>query len=292
MIRVERGHAAKLSVTALDLDTPADADPAPTLTIVDWAGDPVATPSVAQSTEDDTPVVGTYEATFPAQSDVGLFTATWSMTVGGRVQPIRQEIAVVGARAFTLWQLRSLPDLDTPLRYTAAHLEEARTWVEDLIERVCRTSFSERLWVDRHARRTEQLDGGLWGVELDNGWATRLVAATVDTDPVDGAALAPSARYVTAPSWPTGASTTIAYVTAYTTSWPTDLQDAALTAARYHLIGKHSRSGVTERQRTITNEAGTIGLSFAGGRDHPTGLDEVDAVIAHYALLAEPPLIA
>lgn len=62
---------------------------------------------------------------------------------------------------------------------------------------------------------------------------------------------------------------------------PADLRDAALAAAADRLLRENSP--VSSRARSITNDIGiTQQLSYAG-EAHPTGLDEVDAVIIAHA---------
>ena len=62
---------------------------------------------------------------------------------------------------------------------------------------------------------------------------------------------------------------------------PADLRDAAITAAADALLRRGSTLG--PRVRSATNDAGvTQQFSFAG-EGHPTGIDEVDAVIMAYS---------
>lgn len=59
---------------------------------------------------------------------------------------------------------------------------------------------------------------------------------------------------------------------------PADLRREAITAAAYGLsAGSDTLAG--PRVRSISSEFGLQQLSFAGGRDHPTGIDSVDAAI-------------
>jgi hypothetical protein len=60
---------------------------------------------------------------------------------------------------------------------------------------------------------------------------------------------------------------------------PADLRDAALLAAKDRLLRR--RSALSDRARSVTDDMGTRVFAFAG-KGHPTGIDEVDAVLAAY----------
>jgi len=56
-----------------------------------------------------------------------------------------------------------------------------------------------------------------------------------------------------------------------------DLRDAALLAAKDRLLRR--RSALSDRARSVTDDMGTRTFAYAGA-GHPTGIDEVDAVLA------------
>jgi hypothetical protein len=62
---------------------------------------------------------------------------------------------------------------------------------------------------------------------------------------------------------------------------PTDLlEDAAVRATKHRLLA--GRSALGDRVRSISDEQGTRTFGFAG-RNHPTGIDDIDAVIIAHA---------
>lgn len=62
---------------------------------------------------------------------------------------------------------------------------------------------------------------------------------------------------------------------------PADLRDAAVTAAADALLRRRGVYG--PRVRSATNDAGVTQQFSYAGKDHPTGIDEVDAVIMRHA---------
>lgn len=62
---------------------------------------------------------------------------------------------------------------------------------------------------------------------------------------------------------------------------PRDLRDAALVASADRLL--RNRNALGPRVRSVTTEMGAVQQFGWAGPDHPTGLDEVDAVIMSYA---------
>lgn len=58
---------------------------------------------------------------------------------------------------------------------------------------------------------------------------------------------------------------------------PADLKDAAITAFADRLLREYSTLGA--RTRSMTNDLGVTQQFSYAGKDHPTGIDEVDAVL-------------
>lgn len=136
MIRIERGHDERLSAAALDGDTVVESDSAPTVTILTPGGDTVT----STATTNDGLV---WSAIWPASDDLGVGTVTWSFVVDGLARPQRHSVEVVGGRYFDLPSLRARHGLDNEARYPTQALEEARSWIESLIERFVGVAFVE-----------------------------------------------------------------------------------------------------------------------------------------------------
>ena len=83
----------------------------------------------------------------------------------------------------------------------------------------------------------------------------------------------------------------VRYEAAYTDTCPGDLREAASQAARFRLLQTDGASGIPNRATSMTNEFGNVQLSTAG-KDRPTGIPDVDAVINSYAQQARIPGLA
>lgn len=285
MIQVERGHGAVMRVTALDGETPLIADDDPTVVLTNWAGDTIGDP--INSTAGDT--IGEYRATFPAQTDLGPLTATWSFTVDAEPWTITDTIVVVAGFYFELAALRARPGMERVDRYSPAALVDARHWAEDLAERVTHTSFVERFHLETITGSWDSND-----VALYKPWGRELIAVLVDGTAVDNATLSVTGGWTTAtaPTWPDGTNATIAYTAAHELAPPVDLRDALIEAARWHLITTLGGSAIPPNSTTVQ---ATPGGSIATGTadiDHPTGIPDVDAVLLDYRRRCMPALIA
>jgi hypothetical protein len=60
---------------------------------------------------------------------------------------------------------------------------------------------------------------------------------------------------------------------------PEDLVEAGIQACKFTLL--QSQSALGQRVRSVSDDQGTRTFSFAG-KDHPTGIDDIDAVIMGY----------
>lgn len=185
---------------------------------------------------------------------------------------------------FTTAELRALPDMGDTTRYTDARLTAAHDWVAGVIFRECGTSFvAESV--------TERLDGG----GTDTLILSRPYVLSITSASVGGVALTQAeldALFLrggllyrpTGYTWASGrGNVTVTYSAGYATAPPADLKEAALIAARYHLLTTDGKSGASDRATSITNEFGNIQLSTASADGRPTGLPEVDATITAWA---------
>lgn len=284
MDQVQRGTSNTISVSFYDGERPVTLTSA-TLGVTGLTvGTIVATGTSASA------VQGGWSYVLPPVAECGLLTATWTgEDADSNVWSETQTIEVVGAFYFRLADLKSLPDINDNDTYNGLYAD-ARQWIETLIERTCNTSFVERYRVDPINPSKIYTTGPYPEIVLNDPYPRRILGVTLDTHVLSGGELAtlaingrvvgPASAYSFTPSlqnlWANGE---ISYVAGYSTEPPEDLRIAALTAARNRLIAVNGASGIPSRARSITNQVGNISLSTAGGPDHPTGLDDVDAVI-------------
>lgn len=179
---------------------------------------------------------------------------TWHRIVGGFMFGVAELAAKLGMSDFTAVELRAERDRITDLieRETGVawcpqyDLEEGRGYG--------RTSHASR-WRPLRAVRALSIDGvALATADLDVDWDAGVIHAPTSLD-----------------GWQV-------LGVEHGFEQPTEtLRDAALIAAADRL--QREWSALSSRVRRSTNDMGmTVEYSFAG-RDHPTGIDEVDAVI-------------
>lgn len=180
--------------------------------------------------------------------------------------------------------LRALPQMDDTTRYTTARVTEAREYVEALIEREVGTSFEARSWTETH-------DGGDYSVVLRRPYVLSITSVTEDGDAVTGydytydAGLLerrPTGSTDSPTAWASGRrNITVTYTAGYSSTPPADVKRAALAAAREWLLKTYGSRASSSRTSKVTTEHGTVDM-FIAGKDMPTGIPDVDAVIIGY----------
>ena len=276
MIQVERGHSITMSVTPLDGETAVAADEPPDVTITDWAGETVGSPITSALG-----VAGAYTATFPAQSTLGLFTATWPFEIDSNPHQVVDHVDVVGGHYFQLPELRARKGIEHTSRYPTAALMEARQWAETKIDNAVGVSFVERFAVATFDLRPEW-----WRcesiIQLPDRHTRTIIAVTVDGVSLDleGLTLRPAGRLANTVLWD-GREVTVAYTTAWSLTAPSDISNAAIVTARHYLLSNMGDSAIPDRTRQIVTSEGTQILSVAG-QYSPVGLPDVDVVLMDY----------
>lgn len=180
---------------------------------------------------------------------------------------------------FTEAELRVLPDMGDTARYTTDRLSAAHDWIVDIIEREVGTSFVGRTI-------TDEVHDGYSPLVLDEPFVISVTSATesgtavTDTLDVRGNVVTrrSAGSWVALPWVPGVGNVLVTYVAGYTETPPGDIKEAALKAARLHLLEGDDRAAIDERRTSITSEVGTISLTVPDA-DHPTGYPSVDAVI-------------
>jgi len=194
---------------------------------------------------------------------------------------------------FTTDELRALPDVQDPGRFSDDRLAAARDWIVGIVERECDTSFIPSVV-------TENVNGsGVDALFLSSPYIQSVEAVTVDgtdytTDQVDALLIQNGALYD-----PTGAywsyasrgNVTVTYTAGYSTEPPPDLKEAMMRAARNWLLTSDAWSGKDSRATSISNDGGTISLVIAGP-DRPTGYPDVDATIMAWARRVRVPKVS
>jgi hypothetical protein len=264
--RILAGSAATLEFTLLDQHGEPDATG--TVTVGVTRGD--GTVLIAAGTA--TTTVGTLRtlALTRAQTEpLDRLTATWAIgsdTVGSTV------IDVVGRHWFPLPALRSRQGL---AGIEARDLIAARDGFSDLADRVTGVAWVPRWWTESFEHRGGNIIVPAWPK------VRRLISVTVDGtaqtltdwrfDADGGVIIAPAGI---------GCDITVTLVYEHGYDGPPEpLVKAALRAAEWSLLG--DTSNVSPRTMSFSNDAGSFRYAVASEK-YPTGLPEVDAVLATY----------
>lgn len=266
----------------------------PTVTVVDDEGSVVLAPTTPVGPDADN--IYSYLLPSAALGSITTFTVTWSGTFNGVTVSVVNTLDVQGAHYFDLGDLRQLADL--PGRsYSTAQLARARDWAQEVIEGETVASFVERAHVESidSCRMVATAHGT--GLRLSKPFARRIRWARVDGVSASVSAIEISDGHVVAKSgqsapFTTSSTVEVGYTAGYRTTCPVDLADAAMVAARWHLIAKDGQSGIPDRATSISNEFGNISLSTPGMRGAIVGIPEVDERIRSWADRVRPPLIA
>lgn len=191
---------------------------------------------------------------------------------------------------FTTDELRALPDVQDPGRFSDERLTAAHDWIASIVERECDTSFIVKTI-------TETLDGdGSVQLPLSDAYARSITSATVDSDVVDVNTLLLRNGYLRYldgyTPWSSAlANITVTYTAGYSTEPPPDLKEAMMRGARNWLLTSDAWSGKDSRATSISNDGGTIGLVVAGP-DRPTGYPDVDTTIMAWARRVRVPKVS
>ena len=218
---------------------------------------------------------GRYTATLPAQEQMDILTATWT----GNTAKVRTIHEIVGANLVELAEIRAQTNLTSDSIHPTALLDDARSWFLDLVDDYC--GFSP---VPRFTQET--VDGtGYSRVVIPN----KAYVRTIRYITVDGVAVDDLAAWDLDEGILCGPATltkgrrniVIGYEHGLDQA-PADLRRAALTAIRARVLADTSKQ-LPDRVLSQTNEFGAVQYAQASKR-YPTGLPEVDAVLARYRL--------
>lgn len=217
----------------------------------------------------------TVELPFEFNGRLDWLTAVWtSSTLGEQTT----HVEVVGGFHVVMHVLRQ--ELGDAAKYPADRIRRARTWWEDLAETYCRVAFVPRY------RRIDVDVAAARQVVLEDHAIRQLRAVTIDGAEidVDACTLAPGG-VVVLPERVTG-RLRVAYEHGRDRP-PSQLTDAAVIAIADKL--RTDRSEQSRRVLSTTNEFGGTTRHTVASRERPTGIPEVDAVLAD--LSVDAPLV-
>ena len=258
-----------LRVTLYDQDgDPGDASGTLTCSIARADGTVIATD---RATTDATGTgVYTCALTTAEALTLDVLTATWRISsvtravtyhrvVGGFIFTVEQLAQRAGMQEFDVAQMRAERDRITDIIEAATGIAWAPCY--DLVTFEGHGHSRHALW-QRPVRTLRSITMG-----------STVVDVTVDTIRLDKAA-----GVISGISFAGWCQIGIEHGHAV---MPHDMRDAAITAAADRVLREYSTIGA--RTRSMTNDLGVTQQFSYAGPDHPTGLDEVDAVIMSYA---------
>lgn len=257
-------------------------DPVLRVTFLDQDGEPVGSaPSgvTCTITRADGTVIATGRTTTASGADLtcalttaeaaslDVLSAVW--TDDGAVRA-RSYHRLVGGFLFTIAELDALGGVST---FTAVQKRAARDAVTDMIERetgVCWNTTYDRDEFEGHDRTVLVAKRRPIQTVREFTIENVQVATTYNVNAAAGLVTPTVHGSLSMCGW-----VVFGYEHGFNAP-PHDLSEAAAHATKLRLLGR--TSGIGERVRSISDEQGTRTFSFAGP-GHPTGVDEIDAVI-------------
>lgn len=274
MDRLVRGSGGLLRLLVVDDEgDPVDAPQTPTVTVVDGAGTQVAT---GTATHTGTGVY-TLALTGAQTAQCDTLTVTWSAGVATYITVVE----VIGGWPVTLADIRNAnTELADTTRYPSALLAAARNAAMDRIE-----NSTGVAWSTRRARVTLDGDGStVLALRGPNRKALTEVQTVLGVT-VEGAVWDPDGCVLwpwgglAAPDglvWPVGRRNITVDVLHGVPVAPAPVCEAIVELAIGAVVEYGSR--VPERATSVSTDLGTFRLTLPG-RDGPTGIPRVDAVI-------------
>lgn len=251
---------------------------APAVSVIDSTGTAIATGTATSGTGG----VGSYTYTLPsaATNALGDYIVRFTYAISGSTYRREYPVTVYGAHLFEIDDLRSFDvSIADSSRYSAAAIRAARDEATSWLEQAAGVSFSPRAAV-------EYLNGdGTRSLLLANAPIVEISAVAIDGDWLDTADLEDVLIYEDSGilhrdlGWDIGnQNVTVEYVHGMATVDP-KVKRAAMMLAVEAIV----TSGVPSRAMTQSSDLGEFRISLANvDAGRPTGIPEVDAVIALY----------
>lgn len=245
-----------------------------TIAIADGAGAAVLAATPASSITNGI----SYDADHAVLAALDTYTCTWTGVVATLAKEWRSTIEICGGYLFEISELRAFDSaFDSVTKFTDAKLRAARTAAEQRFEQACRVAFVPR------ARRVTIAGDGSDHVYLPDNAVRRIVSLTVDDVAFTVAELAAldvrewgRVRRMDGLTFADGAVVEVFY------EHGLDYPDGPVAQAVMLLTREYAvRSGLSSRATVEATDVGFFRVSVAGP-DRPTGIPEVDAVIADF----------
>lgn len=277
-MRLLQNRAASITFTVTDQDgTAVDATGTPTVVVRDGAG-----ATVASGNATNPGGTGTYGFDLTAAQLAVLddYTATLTYVRGGQAESIVTTFEVVGGFYFTLAEARAFDNsaLSDTSRYTTASILETREEVEDQIENVCGVAFVRR-GVRLRFSGESQTDLFLPIVRPYAVTSASIDGTALTASEIADVVLRDYGVLYREAAWTSGTDNVVLHLAHGYSSPPPPIKRAALTLLKHRLAG----SDIDDRAISFTDELGTRQLAVAGRKGQPTGIPDVDAVLAQYS---------
>lgn len=227
----------------------------------------------------------TFEVSFDlsgaAVAEVDRLSVSWVGDFGGTDRTVTTRVDVVGGFHVPLAKIRNLPDLADQVRFPTQLLIDARSWWESKCEEV-----TGRAWVPRFGRHSFAGDGTTQAI-LPHWPIQAILSASVNDATVSvadltvndiGTLVHASGTFSRPARWGVD-NVTVRYRYGYD-ALPSELEEAALTAIRWKVI-QHYESAPSRERFSQADEFGTTRFVLPG-KGRPTGIPEVDEVLARY----------
>lgn len=219
-----------------------------------------------------------YDAAAAVLPALDTYTCTWAGTVETLAKEWSSVVEVCGGYLFEASEMRAFDKAFVNVSlHSDAKMRAARTAAEQRLERACRVAFVPR------ARRLVIAGGGMSALHLPDNAVRRVVSLSVDdvaftADELAGLDVREWGRVMRDDglTFEEGARVEIFYE--HGEDYPdAPVVQAAMLLAREYLV----RSALSSRSTVEATDVGFFRVSVAGP-DRPTGLPEVDAVIADF----------
>jgi hypothetical protein len=211
------------------------------------------------------------------------YTIEWSATISSKANKYITEFEVVGKFFFTVKNLRdSHPDLADTTVYSTQALTDAREFAEELFENECGVAFRPR-------GRRATLDGsGTKEIFPDDRELRKLVSASIGGTvfaqaEIDDVAVYPNKLLRKLKGfWTAGDKNVVLLYEHGLDAPPEPVRREAIVLARSRLIQNLGKAPIDSRVISVSTDDGTYRLAQAG-RDGPTGIPSVDAVLEQFS---------
>jgi hypothetical protein len=219
-----------------------------------------------------------YEATYGVMDDLDTYTCTWTGMIGAAAKEWTSIVEVAGGYLFEISEMRAFdPAFADASKYSDAKMRAARTAAEQRLERACRVAFVPR------ARRLTLTGDDTASLRLPDNALRGVTSLAVDgvaftADELDALDVREWGRVSRTDGLVFDSGAVIAIFYEHGADYPdSPVVQAAMLLAREYLV----RSALSSRATVEATDVGFFRVSVASP-DRPTGLPEVDAVIADF----------